>query len=74
MNNSYLLLWFSTSFLLASFTKLSKYSKSLGIMSIISIGFKEIFPLMKCDNIIDLIEALVPIFTSLCLFSTNPSS
>jgi hypothetical protein len=30
--------------------------------------------LMKCDNIIDLIEALVPIFTSLCLFSTNPSS
>jgi len=43
--------------LLASFTKLSRCSSSPGIMRMVSMGDREIFPFMKCDKILDLVEA-----------------
>ncbi len=71
-------IWFfcpSTSFLLlVNLINPSKYSNSLGIMRMVFIRVMEIFPLMKCDGILDFITNSTPMFISLCSSSTIPSS
>jgi hypothetical protein len=51
--------------LLANFTKLSRCSSSPGIIKMVSMGNRGIFPFMKCDKILDLIEV--------SLFAPTPS-
>lgn len=57
--------WFkcNTSFLfhLANFIGLSKYSNSLGIMRMVSMGLKDIFSFIKWEMIFDLMLLLVSI-------------
>ncbi len=75
-DNNYLCLTTSTSFFfLASFTKTSRYSNSLGIMKMVSMGVKKVFPLTKCDSILNLMFPYAPrcpnsLFSPLSTFST----
>jgi hypothetical protein len=47
-------------FFLANFTKPLKYSNSLGIMRMVSMGVKKIFPLTKCYRIFNLMLLDLP--------------
>jgi hypothetical protein len=50
--------------LLANLTNLSKYSSFHGMVNLVSIGVRDILPLMKCvkilDSIIDFFSKLIP--------------
>ncbi len=68
-------LWPSTSFLLlTSLTNPSKYSNSLRIIRMVSMGIKEIFPLMKWEKNLDFTTASDPKFFPLCSSSVITSS
>ncbi len=57
--DTWLSIVFESLFRLTNFTKLSRFSSSPGIIRIVSICEKEIFPLMKWDRILDLTEVFL---------------
>ncbi len=60
--------------LLAHLTNPSKYSSSFGIIRMVSMGVKEIFPLMKWDKILDFTTISTPMFAPFCSSLTLPFS
>ncbi len=61
---TFVVMVFSSHFFLISFTKFSKYSNSLRMERIVSIGDNEFFLLMKWVRIFDLVEPSLRLSTS----------
>jgi len=65
----------STSFFfLANFTRPLRYSNSLKIMKMVSMGVKDIFPLTKCDKFFDLMFPSAPMCLDFLFYSSSNSS
>jgi hypothetical protein len=59
---------------MANFTKPLRYSNSLRIMKMVSMGVKEIFPLTKCDKNFDLMFPFAPMCLDSLFYSSGNSS